>query len=196
MNSRKNETTKKKNIVDGKNTQELKAKNSETINLKLNLKTCLTTPTRKKVVTPIGKNTIVTVGSTNPRSEPSVQKISGRLLKDASLKNLEDNQLVQARRKIFEVNPTTSDEEERKMEDRRLAFEEKIKIFEKTTPKRRRRPENAEKMTPTRSGRVERSSHHRKVYGVRGKERGKMLEGLRLGHPSACMKIGNFHRKV
>ena len=163
--------------------------------MKLNLKTCLTTPTRKKVVTPVGKNTIVTVGSTDPPREPSVEKISGRLVKDASLKNLEDNQLVQARRKIFEVNPTRSDEEERKMEDRRLAFEEKIQIFEKTTPKRRRRPENAEKMTPTSSGRVERSSHHRKVYGARGKERGEMLEGLRLGHASACMKIGNFNLK-
>ena len=107
MTSRKNGTTKKKNIVDGKNTQELKAKNSVKINLKLNFKTCLTTPTRKKVVTPVGKNsTIVTVGSTDPPSEHSVEKISGRFVKDASLKNLEDNQLVQARRKINpEINP-------------------------------------------------------------------------------------------
>ena len=41
---------------------------------------------------------------------------------------------------------------------------------------------------------MERSSHHRKVNGTNGKETGKMQEGLRLGHATACRKIGNKNR--
>ena len=64
------------------------------------------------------------------------------------------------------------------MEDRRLAFEEKIKIFEKTTPKRRRRPENAEKMTPNTLG-----------------ESGKIIspqEGLRHARKGEGKDVGRF----
>ena len=43
---------------------------------------------------------------------------------------------------------------------------------------------------------MERSSHHRKVNGTNGKETGKMQEGLRLGHATACRKIGNKCLKV
>ena len=159
-------------MTTGKNTIRLQVKKVELKTYcieKVELKTCLTPRVR----------------------EDFLDKLTGKLtgkLEENTLASIKSCKLVQKGRNIYEEDSLkVGDLEERELEERRKKFkEEKIKLFEKTaTPTRRRKPEGERKMTPKSMRKIERSSQKRKVYGEREKEKGKMLEGLRLGHASA-----------
>ena len=74
----------------------------------------------------------------------------GNSMKEISLWSLEECKLVQTGRKLLERLDGGKDEEKEKQEEgrKRSTFAEKISVFEKKTPMKRRKPDGREKMTP------------------------------------------------